>query len=91
MGLCEGIMGVKHDYDGLRIEPCFPSGWEYAEMTRHFRGADYHIAVKNPAHLENGIAEITVDGRNVSGTVLPDFRDGRKHEVEVILKERTDS
>ena len=91
MGLCEGIMGVKHDYDGLRIEPCFPSGWEYAEITRHFRGADYHIAVKNPAHLENGIAEITVDGINVSGTVLPDFRDGRKHEVEVILKERTDS
>ena len=86
MGLCEGIMGVRHDYDGLRIEPCFPAAWEYAEMTRHFRGADYHIAIRNPEHLENGIGIIMVDGESVSGTVLPDFRDGRKHEVEVILK-----
>ena len=85
MGLCEGIMGVRHDYDGLRIEPCFPAAWEYAEMTRHFRGADYHIAIRNPEHLENGIGIIMVDGESVSGTVLPDFRDGRKHEVEVIL------
>ena len=85
MGLCEGIMGVRHDYDGLRIEPCFPAAWEYAEMTRHFRGVDYHIAIRNPEHLENGIGIIMVDGESVSGTVLPDFRDGRKHEVEVIL------
>lgn len=86
MGLCEGIMGVKHDYDGLRIEPCFPSKWECAEMTRHFRGADYHIVIRNPEHLENGTGMIMVDGTSVSGTVLPDFSDGRKHEVEVILK-----
>ena len=79
-------MGVKQDYDGLRIEPCFPSGWEYAEMTRHFRGADYHIVIRNPAHLENGTAEIAVDGMIVSESVLPDFKDGRRHEVEVILK-----
>ncbi len=86
MGLYEGIMGVKHDYGGLRIEPCFPSDWEQAEMTRHFRGADYHIVIRNPKHLENGTAEIVVDGIAVSGSVLPDFKDGRKHEVEVILK-----
>ena len=79
-------MGVKHDYDGLRIEPCFPSGWEYAEMTRHFRGADYHIVIRNPEHLENGTGMVMVDGAPVLGTVLPDFRDGGKHEVEVILK-----
>lgn len=91
MGLYEGVMGVRHDYDGLRVEPCFPTCWEYAEMTRHFRGADYHIVIKNPAHLENGIAEITVDGTSVFGSVLPDFRDGEKHEVEVILQEKTNS
>ena len=79
-------MGVKHDYDGLRIEPCFSSDWEQAEMTRLFRGANYHIVIRNPKHLENGTAEIVVDGIAVSGSVLPDFKDGRKHEVEVILK-----
>ena len=43
MGLYEGILGVKRDYAGLRIEPAFPSDWEHAEMTRRFRGADYVI------------------------------------------------
>ena len=66
MGLYEGIMGVKHDYDGLRIEPCFPAAWECAQMTRHFRNADYHVVVRNPEHL-------------------PDFRDGKMHEIEVLL------
>ncbi len=100
MGLYEGIMGVKADYAGLRIEPCFPAGWKEAEMTRHFRGADYHVVIKrdhdsqnsaeNQSHGETGneVAKIIVDGTRIIGTVLPDFRDGRKHEVEVILKER---
>lgn len=97
MGLYEGIMGVKADYDGLRIEPCFPDEWEEAEMTRHFRGADYHVMIKrdhgsrdgaenqSQGETENGVAQITVDGTQIKGTVLPDLRDERKHEVEVIL------
>ena len=57
-------------------------------MTRHFRGADYHVVIKKPGHVENGIAEITVDGVSIIGLILPDFRDGRRHEVEVTLKGR---
>lgn len=37
------------------------------------------------------MAELKVDGVSVPGTVLPDFKDGRRHEVEVILKEKDDS
>lgn len=85
MGLYEGIMGVKHDYDGLRIEPCFPSAWECAQMTRHFRNADYHVVVRNPEHLEKAAVRITVDGTLISGNILPDFRDGKMHEIEVLL------
>ena len=85
MGLYEGIMGIRHDYDGLRIEPCFPAEWEYAEAARHFRGADYHVVFRNSEHLENAVAAITVDGSPVSGNILPDFRDGKRHEVEVLF------
>lgn len=85
MGVYEGIMGVKRDYDGLKIEPCFPAGWEEAEVTRHFRGADYHIVVRNPKHLENGRGTIHIDGQIFRDSVLPDFRDGKRHEVEVLL------
>lgn len=88
MGLYEGIMGIKRDYDGLRIAPCFPSDWEQAEAMRHFRGADYHVVIRNPEKVENGMPEITVDGVRVSDPVLPDFRDGKMHEVEVLLRGR---
>lgn len=84
-GLYEGIMGVKHDYDGLRVSPCFPAEWESAEMTRHFRGADYHVEIKNPKHLETGKTVICVDGVQTEGNLVPDFRDGKLHEVQVEL------
>ncbi len=85
MGIYEGILGVKRDYGGLRIEPCFPREWGKAEMTRHFRGADYHITIQNPGHLEAGKPVITVDGKKLNGTLLPDFQDGMPHKVIVTL------
>ena len=77
-GLYEGIFGVKRDFGGLRLEPCIPSGWDHAEMTRRFRGADYRIVYRR-----TGEQSVTVDGRRAEETCLPDFRDGRTHQVEV--------
>lgn len=85
MGLYEGIMGVKRDYKGLRLEPCFPPEWEVAEVTREFRGSRYHITIENPRHLSKGIVEIYVDGDKIDGNILPLFNDDRIHEVSVIL------
>lgn len=86
IGLYEGIMGVKRDYDGLKIQPCFPAEWESAEVVRNFRGADYHIVIHNPEYLEAGVPNILVDGTLIENNILPDFRDHRMHEVEVTLK-----
>ena len=88
MGIYERIMGVKRDYEGLKIVPCFPAEWENAEMTRHFRGADYHIVIQNPQHVENGKGSLFVDGKPCLESVLPDFRDGKMHEVEVKISQQ---
>ena len=85
MGLYEGILGIKRDFDGLHIAPCFPSDWNSAEITRRFRGAEYHIVVLNPDGLENGTPHITVDMQRIKGNIIPDFHDGRLHEVIVLL------
>ena len=77
---------MKRSYEGLRIEPCFPSEWEKAEVTRRFRNADYHICIENPKHLENGKAQIVIDGKLLVGNVLPNLQDGRMHEVHVTLE-----
>ena len=80
MGLCEGLLGVQRDFEGLRIQPCLPSNWEQAEMTRRFRGADYRIILRRGENKQ-----ITADGHLLDGSVLPDFRDGKEHVIEVIV------
>ncbi len=78
--LYEGILGVKRDFDGLRIEPAFPSEWNRAELTRRFRCADYRIVYRRAE--ERGIL---ADGKPITGTLLPDFRDGKTHLIEVSI------
>ena len=85
-GLYEGIMGVKRGYDGLEITPCFPKEWERAEMTRHFRNADYHIVIENPQCRKAVTSVIIVDGTQIKGNRIPDFADNKKHEIKVILQ-----
>ena len=41
--------------------------------------------IENPEHLEAGKPQITVDGTAIAGNVLPDFADGRMHEVRVVM------
>ena len=85
MSLYEGIMGVKADYEGLKIEPCFPSEWSEAKMTRHFRGSDYHIVIKNSKSFGKEKRRIFVDGKEIFSSVIPDFSDGKTHEIKMIL------
>lgn len=85
-GLYEGIMGVRRGYDGLEISPCFPEKWERAEMTRHYRNADYHVVIENPQYLEVGTPVIFVDGVKIEGNIVPDAGDGKIHEVRVLLQ-----
>lgn len=89
MGLYEGILGVKRDYEGLRIEPAFPGEWKQARVKRHFREADYDICIENPEQLENGTLQILADGAPVDGTLLPDYRDGKYHEIRVKISRRS--
>lgn len=88
MGLYEGILGVQRDYDGLKIDPCFPPDWDKAEMTREFRGAKYHIVIENPEHLTKAGLIIKVDGKEIVGHIVPSFGDGAVHEVHVLMKRK---
>jgi cellobiose phosphorylase len=79
------ILGVRPEYDGLRIDPCIPSSWERFTVTRHFRGAEYAIQVKNPDSVQKGVKSVWVDGDLLEGTLLPVFADGKVHQVEVVM------
>jgi len=85
-GLTEGILGIKAEQNGLRIDPTFPAAWPSAEITRRFRGADYHIVICNPEGKEHGTPQLVVDCVPLEGNLIPAFGDSRLHEVSVVLK-----
>ncbi len=79
------ILGVKPDWDGLKIDPCIPHDWEGYHISRRFRGATYEIDIQNPGHVCRGVKQVTVDGKEIEGNVLPVFGDGKAHQVKVTL------
>ncbi len=79
------ILGVRPAYDGLLIDPCIPDSWDGYKVTRKFRGATYQIEVKNPNHVQRGVASITVDGQPIEGNVIPAFDKGSLVRVVCVI------
>jgi len=81
------ILGVRPEYDGLRICPAIPAEWDGFEVTRVFRGATYRIRVKNPRHLCSGVKRLTVNGKKIVGQFVPLAPEGSIVKVEAVLEE----
>ncbi|MCX6137833.1 MAG: glycosyl transferase family 36 [Ignavibacteriales bacterium] len=85
----EWILGVRATGAGLMIDPCIPKEWSGYSVKRVFRGATYHIAVKNPLRVSHTIQSIRVDGQAVpvvdGKCILPLYDKDTEHSVEVIL------
>ena len=79
------ILGICPDFDGLRIDPCIPAEMEEFTVTRKYRGAVYHIHVKNPDHVEKGVRSMTVNGEAVEGNCIIPNGEDKKYHVEVIM------
>jgi cellobiose phosphorylase len=80
------ILGVRPEYDGLRVDPCIPRSWKGFMVTRVFQGDTYRISITNPHGVCKGIARLKVDGKMRNGNVVPVFGDGAVHEVEGVLE-----
>ncbi|MDF2586499.1 MAG: glycosyltransferase 36 [Anaerocolumna sp.] len=85
VAISQFILGIIPDYDGLMVNPAIPASWDGYQVTRQFRGDTYKITIKNPNHVSKGVSKLTVDGKEVSGNVIPTVGDGKVHEVEVVL------
>ena len=77
------ILGVKPHYEGLLIDPCVPATAKEYNVTRRFRGGEYNITVKNPDGVQKGVKSITVDGKPISGNIVPTAEG--KHDVVVVM------
>lgn len=81
----QAILGILPELEGLRIDPCIPSGWTGFTVKRRFRGAEYRIAVENPEGAQRGVKEVYVDGTRLGGTVIPPAETGKTVSVRVIM------
>jgi cellobiose phosphorylase len=64
------ILGIRAEYEGLRVDPCIPSRWEGFRATRNYRGAAYHITVANPKHVCKGVETMEVNGEPIEGSLI---------------------
>ncbi len=83
--IAQGILGIKPEYDGLRIDPCIPRQWGSFRVTRRFRGVTYEITVSNPDGVSTGVRSLVVDGRTVDGNVVPLVGGTDRVAVEAVL------
>ena len=79
------ILGIQPTLDGLKVDPCIPHTLGSFTVTRHFRGAVYHITVDNAAAVQHGVKAVTVDGRAIAGNVLPLAPAGTEVAVRVTM------
>jgi cellobiose phosphorylase len=77
------ILGIRPEYDGLTVDPCIPCAWDGFRAKREFRGAVYHIEVKNPAHVNCGVKRILLNGTEVAK--IPVQQEGSNVNVVVEL------
>lgn len=78
------ILGIKPDYNGLEINPCIPVDWKGFEVARKFRDATYLIDIKNSG-VNRGVKSITVNGKALSGNIIPLQPAGSVNKIEVVL------
>jgi cellobiose phosphorylase len=79
------ILGIRPEFEGLRVDPCIPPKWDGFTVKRKFRNALYEIMVTNPRHVSKGIFSVTADGKQVTGNILPVYNDNAKHTISIVM------
>jgi cellobiose phosphorylase len=85
VAITQWILGIRPALDGLQIDPVIPADWPGFTATRRFRGATYHIEVRNPDRVGAGVRSMWIDDRPVPGNLAPIFDDGRDHHLIITL------
>lgn len=85
IAVSQWILGIRPEYDGLRIDPCIPPGWDGFSVERTFRDARYRIEIKNPGHVAGGVKSVHLDGVKLENNLIPVAADTGEHRVRVVM------
>jgi cellobiose phosphorylase len=71
VAISQYILGIRPEYEGLLVQPCIGKDVPSFTITRKCRGATYQIRVTNAGGGGAGTATLTVDGKPVTGNLVP--------------------
>jgi cellobiose phosphorylase len=83
VAITQWILGIRPEFDGLRIDPCIPPEWDGFSAERIFRGCRLNITVHNPHHVSRGVLKMVVDGVPVEGNLLVLEGSPTQHQVMI--------
>ena len=83
VALSQWILGLRPEFDGLRVEPRLPAHVKKATLHRTYRGAEYRIEVEN--RKNDGAVVLSVEGRTLEGTLVPLAEAGSKIVVKAVV------
>jgi cellobiose phosphorylase len=85
VAITQWILGIRPEFDGLRVDPCIPSHWREFRVVRKFQGVTYKITVKNPMGVCKGVGSMSLNGKQVAGSLIPAETGSGEVNVEVVL------
>jgi len=85
LSISQAILGLKPTLDGLMVDPCLPAEMKGFEVTRRYRGAVYHITVKNPDGKQHGVKRVLVNGAEQKSNILAPAPAGSSVQVEIVM------
>jgi cyclic beta-1,2-glucan synthetase len=85
----EAILGIQRLGTTLRINPCIPKGWSNYRVSYRVGKTIFQIQVDNPAGVNRGVKQVTLDGKVLPGSEIPLLRDGDEHQVDVLMGPHT--
>lgn len=71
VGTVEGILGMRPDASGLKVDPSISSDWGSYTVTKTFRGKKLNMTFNNPDHVESGVKEIVLNGEKLPSNHIP--------------------
>ena len=74
------MLGIRPEFDGLRVAPCIGSEVSHFTVTRRCRDAVYRVRVTNS--MKGGEPKLVVDGSSIEGTLVPYAEAGTTVEIE---------
>ncbi|MDK2946361.1 MAG: cellobiose phosphorylase [Geotoga sp.] len=61
----EGILGLKPEWEGLKIEPIIPGEWNEVKVKRIYKGKTLNITFK-----KGGVKKILINGKELKDSIL---------------------